>query len=335
MGPGHRRAPAPSAGLTGAAVPALRRSAVPSWPPEGAAAPLSRPGPRRPRAASPRRACCPGGGLLPSSVLRGLLLLGRLVLGLGRNRQLLVVSRGGVPRLGLRAGRRGRLALRRGGGRGGVAAAGWRTWAVPRPGPPPVWPPPAGGRGLRGLLPGCGGLGLRHRGHALGHDLLRRGALGSALGGTPRPFAQALDIARLREVEGGEHCQPHDGTDAGVRADVLENLHRRSVNSRRGGGRVGRPGLSRLACVRGGSGPPYHAKISAGPGQSGVPPRDRRSARARWTAPPPRSRERRRRRCRPAPRSARTRPRPSPCRAAAGPRRRSSRPAWAAGARPG
>ena len=74
----------------------------------------------------------------------------------------------------------------------------------------------AGYSGLRRDRPCASGL--------LGHAPLE---LRRALGGAPRPFAQALDLARLREVEEGEDRKPGYGDEAGQGADVLQRpLHR-------------------------------------------------------------------------------------------------------------
>jgi len=67
---------------------------------------------------------------------------------------------------------------------------------------------------------------------ALRGDRLRAAAgLGfrRALGSAPRPVAEPLDVARLREVEGRKHREPHDGREARVRPDLLDQMHVRKT----------------------------------------------------------------------------------------------------------
>jgi hypothetical protein len=59
----------------------------------------------------------------------------------------------------------------------------------------------------------------------LGDDALRlRGHGGSAIGRTPGPFAQALDVARLGEVERRQDGQPDHRGKARVGPDLLNDL---------------------------------------------------------------------------------------------------------------
>jgi hypothetical protein len=71
-----------------------------------------------------------------------------------------------------------------------------------------------GGAGPRRLLNG--------RGAALGVGLHARLELGRALGRAARPGAQALDLARLREVQKRQDTQAENGRDASVRAVLLD-----------------------------------------------------------------------------------------------------------------
>jgi hypothetical protein len=56
----------------------------------------------------------------------------------------------------------------------------------------------------------------------LGCDLARRS--GDALGRAASPFAQALDVPRLREVEGRQNGQTQHRGQAGIGPDLLNDL---------------------------------------------------------------------------------------------------------------
>ena len=95
----------------------------------------------------------------------------------------------------------------------GVAAAGPTAVAGAAPAAAARAPAGAGGTGLApgaAGAPACGARGLAGRArHGLGGHALDAGGLGRAIGRPPGPFAQPLDVARLREVQGGEHGQAH------------------------------------------------------------------------------------------------------------------------------
>ena len=97
---------------------------------------------------------------------------------------------------------------------------------------------PGGAPGAGVAVPGGGNGRRRHhrgrRAHPRGHALLLllgggsrdpRLLLGGALGGAARPFAQALYVTRLREVERAEHCKADNGRKPGVGADLLNVMH--------------------------------------------------------------------------------------------------------------
>ena len=99
----------------------------------------------------------------------------------------------------------------------------------------PAMPGVGGARALRGAR-------ASRRRSAAGRPPLRRSAdgrlarcvgrharleLGGALGRAAGPFAQALDLARLREVQQRQDAEPEDRRDAGVGAVLLDLLLRR------------------------------------------------------------------------------------------------------------
>ena len=121
---------------------------------------------------------------------------------------------------------------RRGGGAGGRAgrAAAVAGAAARRPRLAARLPAAAGGRGAcwaalpRGPAAGAaGGAGCAAAAaRLLGSALTRCLQLGGALGRAARPFAQALDLARLREVEQREHGEAEHGGEARVGAVLLD-----------------------------------------------------------------------------------------------------------------
>jgi hypothetical protein len=123
--------------------------------------------------------------------------------------------------------RAGRCRPHGGGGRRGRSGRSRRHRSRGLPGDWRAW-----GSGLRPpLRHGCGrawhadgrlALGLSHDpAGGLGHDSVHGPALGRAAG----PLAQAPHVPGLREVEGGEYRQTHDGGEARVRPDLLDDLH--------------------------------------------------------------------------------------------------------------
>ena len=67
---------------------------------------------------------------------------------------------------------------------------------------------------------GAGRRGRRHAALGIGRDA--RLELGGALGRAARPFAQALDLTRLREVEQRQDAEPEDRGDARVGSVLLD-----------------------------------------------------------------------------------------------------------------
>ena len=99
------------------------------------------------------------------------------------------------------------------------AEAARRVQSMPQRTPPPKPATTAGrgggrrGHGPRGRRGAPGRVGL---GHHAGLHLL------CALGRTPRPIAQALELACLREVEQGQHGQAEERRNANVGAVLLD-----------------------------------------------------------------------------------------------------------------
>ena len=79
----------------------------------------------------------------------------------------------------------------------------------------------AGGRGRRGRPRGLGRAAPARRRREASAET-RCLELGGALGRAAGPFAQALDLARLREVEQRQHGEPEDGREPGVGAVLLD-----------------------------------------------------------------------------------------------------------------
>ena len=86
--------------------------------------------------------------------------------------------------------------------------------------------------GLAGWFTGRGHLdGLRDDA-ALRVGLHALGELGVALGRAAGPFAQALDLARLREVQHRQHAEADHGGDAQVRAEAFDLVAKTSSAAR-------------------------------------------------------------------------------------------------------
>ena len=138
-------------------------------------------------------------------------------------------ARGGPLLLGRRRDGR-RAGACRGRGSGGVGRG--RGCLGARPGNRP-----RGGR-RRDRRRGRRGAALLRLGHhAAGHGLLAGRLLGS-FRRTARPLAQPLHVPRLREVQGGEDREADNGRQAGVGADLLDDLHEEGTNLSRGAGRL-------------------------------------------------------------------------------------------------
>ena len=111
----------------------------------------------------------------------------------------------------------------------------------------------AGGRRRGG--PGAGSYGGRGRANRRrrtlrGHDRALLGGgdrallqLGRALGRATRPLTQALDLARLGEIEQGQHGKPEDRREAGVGAVLVDLVGDREGQNRRHAGRHARERL--------------------------------------------------------------------------------------------
>ena len=139
-----------------------------------------------------------------------------------------------------------------------AAAAPAAPAAVPAPtavaGAAPAWPLAAPGLAPACAAAVCGWPGLalhgrRGRGPAggLAHALLE---LGGALGRTAGPFAEALDLARLGEVQERQHGQAEHGSRARVAAIVLDEVEELIHGGSRSASLGGRPYGRRLAEIR-------------------------------------------------------------------------------------
>ena len=259
-------------------------------------------------------------------------------LGRGRRRRR-SVGAPSPPRAAWASGRRRPAMPRRAGGsgsggrRGGAATPGCAGWpgcaAGCCPGVAGGPGPAAAGRGSRRLRGGLAAPGVaaaaagfaaaaaaaaagggRRGGALLGLGRHARLQVGVALGSAARPLAQALDLARLGEVQECQHGEPEHAGKAGVGAVVLDPV-------------------ADVQCSEDGGGVSRHGRRSLG----GIP-EGRRLARRRQV------RHTRREPRRVAlehqqPDLVEHRPRRPSGRAPRAPRGRSSRPASAAGARRG
>ena len=173
----------------------------------------------------------------------------------------------------------------------------------------PAWGPADRGWGR---LAGHGrlrlGLGHYTLGHGCRYGMPRLGALRRS----PGPLPQSPDVTRLGEVEDGQHRQAHDGSEPGVGADLLDDVHggARNLSSSQGGIGPRVPESERFGPA--GHERPLGRQLGHRPGQA-----------------------RRRRRCRPAPRCGRRPSPPTRGPSRSSPRTRSSPRAWAAGAHRG